>query len=124
MAGLVPAIPMKEVRSQGNRDARDKPAHDNTKQLIAARVSATIWLRMRNIIIQIAPSIIFFGNEPRFVDSRPMLDVFLTLDRLVGRFIDFEMDKAVNSISPRVTVDHFLFVLINAAYEIISDADI
>jgi len=45
-----------------------------------------------------------------------MLHIFLALDRLICRLVNFEMYEAVDSIVLRVTIGHFILVLTGRYY--------
>ena len=82
------------------------------------------WLRLCDLIIEIAPRFVFFCNKSCFPNARPMLDVFLALNCLIGGVVDFEINEAIDFVMFRVTFNHLIFVLVDAADEIVGDADI
>jgi hypothetical protein len=83
-----------------------------------------IELRPCNFIIEVAPRGILFGDKSRFINSRPMLDIFLALYCLIGRLIDFEMHETVNPVLFCVAGNQFIFVLVDSTNEIVRYADI
>src|SRR5208282_2641631 len=56
--------------------------------------------------------------------SRPMLDVFLALNCLICRFVNFKMDEAVNAITFGKTINHFIPMFVYATDKVVGDADI
>jgi hypothetical protein len=53
-----------------------------------------------------------------------MFDILFPLDGLISRIINFEMHETVNSVSLCVAVNNFIFMLIDAADEIIRHANV
>src|SRR3990172_3396436 len=81
-------------------------------------------IRRGDFVVQIPPCGIRLGDQPRFSNPPPMLDILLTLDRGVNRVMHFEIDQTIDGIALRETLDQAMFVLVTAAYKIIRDADI
>jgi hypothetical protein len=53
-----------------------------------------------------------------------MFDVLLALDRLIRRFIYFEINQAIDFVVLRVTGKHPISVLVDTADKIVRDANI
>ena len=98
------------------------PATNST--VIAGLVPAISIHELRNLVIEIAPSVVLLGDETGFVNPRPVFDIFLTLNCQRGRIVNFEMDELFDSVSFGMARNQSILVLVDAAHEIVGDANI
>ena len=80
--------------------------------------------RRSNLIVQIAPGRIHSPDQICLPRARPVLDVFLTLDRRRRRIVDVEINKLINLVPLRVSRHELLFVFIHTPPEIARNSDV
>jgi len=94
MAGLVPAISLRNARCQPKRDARDKPGHDNGKIMAnselmrpvsAAAVKAMLGDGQELALVDVREELTFSKNHLLWARSVPLSRLELNFSRLVPR---------------------------------------
>jgi hypothetical protein len=66
----------------------------------------------------------FFRYQPCLPSARPVLDIFLALNGLIGRLVNLEIDQTIDLVGVRVSPHQFVFVLPHTANQVVRDANI
>jgi hypothetical protein len=92
--------------------------------VIAGLVPAIPIPGLRNLIVKIAPRVIFLSDKAGFVNPRPMLDVLFTLNCLISGIVNFKVNELFDSVSFRMARHQSILVLVDTTDKIIRDSNI